>query len=236
MAAATNTQTSVKNATNLKINELQKNLNFPLLYKYIEAKESIFTDYFNVLVVSKMPDYMLKVNFVTFNSVDQSIFSKWFNIGRDAAIRSNQLNVLVNPPTIQPGVACVFTQPRPNISKFLLAFDLNDINASSEPNLPVHMLMTLSLSPSRYNCDDYSCLFFGNNTMIDSANKLDILLQILAVVPVNITTELYENIKKSVGNYALYRRILIVNNDNPLNPYIRDPVVTCKYSRSGIKL
>jgi len=217
------------------LDKLRQNINFTKLYKYFESKQSVFCDYFNVIVLQSVPEYIKMVNFITFNDVDNGIFSHWFEMGKDDSVRPNQINVLVNPPTVQPDVACLFTQPRPNISQFLLAFDLNNIviNESLSP----HMLMQLSLNPSKYKCENYSCITFSSTSYtLNASEVLNLLLQMLVVAPINISSNVFDMIRKSVGNYALYRKIVVESDGAFLNLYNRDPVVKCNYSRSGIPL
>lgn len=217
------------------------------IYKAFENNQSIFTDYFNVYQLTNVPNFLKQVNYITFNSVDSIIFSKWFNIDNVQSIKSNALNVLVNPPTIQNGVACLFTLPRPDTDVTLLFYDLKTLTIDDSKE--VVALSAQNLQYTNANCPDFSCISFGFspiipnlsggkniNTNITPDMRFSLILQMLVQYNMSITTSLYQFIQNSLSNYVLYRKIIIQDDGLIVNPYIRDRLVTCKYSRSGIPL
>lgn len=234
--------------TKQQINSAQSILNAQInkLYKGFENKQSIFTDYFNVYQLSNVPNFLKQVNYITFNSVDSIIFSKWFNIDNVQAIKPNLINVLINPPTIQSGVACLFTLPRPDIDLTIFMYDLKTL--SIDDSKSVIPLSAQNLRYTNNDCPDLSCVSFGFSSSIPSVSggnlnatitpdmRLTLILQMLTQYNISITTNLYQFIQNSLSNYVLYRKIVIQDDGLIINPYLRDRLVTCKYSRSGIPL
>lgn len=248
LVATNNSPASNNSSVSINANKDVSSLNAQInkIYKCFENKQSVFTDYFNVYQVVNMPTFLKQVNYITFNSVDTIIFSKWFNIDNVQALKPNMINVLINPPTIQNDVACLFTMPRPDTDATILVYDIKTLSIDDSKTLVP--LSAQNLRYSNADCPDLSCVTFGFSANIPSVSggdisisvtpdmRLSLILQMLAQYDISITSNLYQFIQNSLSNYILYRKVVVQDDGLIINPYIRDRLVSCKYTTSGIPL
>ena len=208
--------------------------------------QTIFTDMINIFDINRLPNqesYQILVN----DKIDKFIFQHYFQNVLDLSDSNDLSNVhkivSVNALSPYPDSANIYTIPKEGISIEYIRGCLKDLmvykNPSQEFPLPTQLNLTeiglcinepLNLTKKLWTVND----------LFTPIETIKLLLQMLSIVDINITEDMYTYIKQPLSDYSLYRHITIYDKDqDKLNPYsysLMAPDLETEYSPTGIPL
>jgi hypothetical protein len=211
---------------------------FEILFSYIDEKTSIMTDLFNILII-KNTDLVRKltndknIEFICFNNLDYDIFSYFGKaIMKDNVdIALDKTRVLINPPVGTKGVS-IYTTPISGFDQCLYVWSTGqlfvvDSEKMIDTNMPKYNIIVPSLRKIQNMNYIRDCLDVCENKCEDlSSNRdiignkkvmLDLLMQVLnRYESVNITIELYNQIKDLLFEIRSFRPFLLSSEDYTL--------------------
>lgn len=214
------------------------------LKKLVNEKQVICTDFFNVFKLPKStPTGFENFTVITYNSIDQLIFSQWFTTLESTVLSDYSNTILINPPTIQANVAIIYTEPRTGITAQVFFYNLHKLNINNNASRTLQQSQQQPIQPLHVNTmwidpcgKSGSCSLYGDNPTYDVMTKFRLIMLLLAVNNVSITQHLYSKIKKLLNNYHQYRAIsMSCNRGKIIAEDLYKPLDFCRTTRSGVK-
>ena len=219
-----------------------------LAHKFNQAllnNETLFTDMVNIFHKTNLPGHN-SYQIVVIDKADKFIFQYHYqNVLElfDSNIKPDRHKIVnVNMASPQPNSGNVYTIPRECIgNNEYLIFSMNDliIQEQQQQLQPTDLSLTelaLSINHPHKLTDKVWAL----NPRFTPIETFKLLLQMLSIVDINITEDMYTYVKQPLSNYSLYRHIMIYKKDQgKLNPYAYSlpfPELKNTYTPTGIPL
>lgn len=208
--------------------------------------KTIFTDMINIFDINKLPNQNLYQILVR-DKIDKFIFQHYFQNVIDLSDSNDLSNVHkivnVNALSQYPDTGNIYTIPKEGISIEYIKGSLKDLMVhkmhSKEFALPTELNLTEIMMCINEPLNLTKKLWTVNG-LFTPIETIKLLLQMLSIVDINITEDMYTYIKQPLSDYSLYRHINIYDKDQEkLNPYTYSLVVRdlkSEYSQTGIPL
>lgn len=208
--------------------------------------KTIFTDMINIFDITKLPNQNV-FQILVKDKIDKFIFEHYFQNVLDLSDSNDVSNVhyivSVNASSPYPNSGNIYTIPKEGISIEHIKGTLKDLMVHKNPSHEFALPTELNLTDIGLCINEPLNLtkkLWTVNALFTPIETVKLLLQMLNIVDINITEDMYFYIRQPLSDYSLYRHITCYDKDhNKLNPYSYSlivPDLESEYSPTGIPL
>ena len=221
-----------------------------LANKYNSAlinNQTLFTDIINIFYKKELPGHN-SYQIVVTDKTDEFIFRFHYqnvinvNDSNKKCDHTKNIIVNVNMTTPQANTANLFTIPREGVgNKEFIIFPMKNITIIQDPQEQTTELCATQLGLCIDQPHNLRDKIWASNPSLNSLETFKLILQMLCVVNIKITKDMYSHIKNPLNSYSMYRHIMIYDNyQGIINPYLYSipitPAIKSTYSLTGIPL
>ena len=208
--------------------------------------KTIFTDMINIFDITKLPNQNV-FQILVKDKIDKFIFEHYFQNVLDLSDSNDVSNVhkivSVNASSPYPNSGHIYTIPKEGISIEHIKGTLKDLMVHKNPSHEFALPTELNLTDIGLCINEPLNLtkkLWTVNALFTPIETIKLLLQMLNIVDINITEDMYFYIRQPLSDYSLYRHITCYDKDhNKLNPYSYSLIaldLESEYSPTGIPL